>query len=448
MAPTMAAVSRRSVLRGVLGASIGGLAASAASGCAALTGFATTGGSGMTFLSTQFAPVEEGERFRRVLAGAVKSQVSYVTADPGKFATQVRSQVDAGSVRISLLGALHGDLAPLAGQYLTDLTDLLAGLGDLGWPADYLTLARSGTERTWYVPWAQASYVMAARVELLEHLPSGADPNDLTYDQLLDWAIAARRANGGRPVLALPAGPKGLLHRFTQGFLLPSFTGGQVTTFRSPQAVEAWQYFRELWANCVPTSTSYDFLQDPLAAGEATMGWDHVARLVNAPKREPDKWIMMPSPRGPAGRGFMVVLSGLAIPRGAPDIELAHSVIAALSKPAVQAEVLRANAFFPTVRTTLPGDLPPAIRLEADAVQRQGRSDKAILALPPVGLGTREGEVTKVFKDCFQSIVLAGNDIRSTVDAQARILDGLLRDIGAPCWPPDPPSGSARCEVG
>jgi len=444
VAPTEAGVSRRSVLRGALAVSAG----AAVAGCGALRGFATSGGSGMTFLSTQFAPVQEGERFRRILAGAVDSEVNYVTSDPGPFTTQVRSQVDAGSVRSSLLGGLHGDLAPLADAgYLTDLTDLIAGLGDLGWPPEYLALAKSGTTRTWYIPWAQASYVLAARAELQEHVPSGADVRDLTYDQLLDWAIAARRANGGRPVLGLPAGPRGLLHRFTQGFLLPSFTGGQITTFRSPQALDAWRYLKELWANCAPTSTSYDFMQEPLAAGETRIGWDHVARLLNAPQRDPDKWIMVPSPRGPAGRGYLVVLSGLAIPRGAPDADLAHRVIAALSRPEVQTEVLRANAFFPTVRTELPGDLPPAIKLEADAVERQRRSADAILALPPVGLGAREGEVSKVFKDCFQSIVLAGNDVKSTVDAQARILDDLLRDIGAPCWAPDPPSDGARCEV-
>jgi multiple sugar transport system substrate-binding protein len=177
------------------------------------------------------------------------------------------------------------------------------------------------------------------------------------------------------------------------------------------------------------------------------IGFDHVARLINAPRRDPDQWVMMPAPRGPAGRGFMVVLSGLAIPRGAQDTELAHTVIATLSKPEVQVELLRANAFFPTVRATLPGDLPPAIRLEADAIERQRSSAGAILSLPPVGLGTREGEVTKVFRDCFQSIVLAGGDVRSTLDSQGRILDGLLDDIGAPCWAPDPPSGTARCGV-
>jgi multiple sugar transport system substrate-binding protein len=443
----VAPVSRRSVLRGLLATSVGGAAASALSGCGALTGFATTGGSGMTFFSTQFTPVEEAERFRHILASSVDGDVSYVTSDAGPFATQIRTQVDAGSVRASLVGGLHGDLAPLADGYLTDLTDLLDGLGDLGWPAEFLRLAKVGTDRTWYVPWAQASYVICARKETLEHLPPGADVNTLTYDQFLDWAIAARRANGNRPVLALPGGPKGLLHRFTQGFLLPSFTGGQITTFRSREAVEAWKYFRELWRNTVPTSTTYDFIQEPLASGEASIGWDHVARLINAPQADPSNWFMAPSPRGPAGLGYLVVLLGIGIPMGAPESDFAHKVIAALSRPAAQLDLLRANAFFPTVRVDLPGDLTPAITMEAAAIERQRTAQDAIVALPPTGLGTREGEVTKVFKDCFQSIVLDGADIRSTLDSQSRIMNGLLAEIKAPCWTPDPPSDGRPCEV-
>ncbi|MGH3879317.1 MAG: ABC transporter substrate-binding protein [Actinophytocola sp.] len=446
MAPV--GVSRRSVLRGLLAASVGGAATSALSGCGALSGFTTTGGSGMTFFSTQFTPVEEAERFRTILRDAIDTEISYVTSEPGPFITQTRTQVDAGSVRTSLLGGLHGDLTPLVADHLTDLTDLIAGLGDLGWPAEYLDLARAGTGRTWYVPWAQASYVIAARKEMLEHLPSGADVRALTYDQFLDWARNAREANGGKPVLALPAGPKGLLHRFTQGFLLPSFTGGQITTFRSREAAEAWEYFRELWQECVPTSTSYDFIQEPLASGEAMIGWDHVARLIEAPKREPDKWVMVPSPRGPKGLGYMVVLAGLAIPRGAPDEDTARRLISALSRPETQLDVLRANAFFPTVRADLTGDMPPAITLQADAVNRQRTAPDALLALPPNGLGEREGEVTKVFKDCFQSMVLDERDVRSTLDEQFRILNDLLADIKAPCWAPDPPSHGKPCEVG
>ncbi|PXY20113.1 ABC transporter substrate-binding protein [Prauserella flavalba] len=430
-------LDRRAFLRA---AGLGALALSAS----ACTGFATTGNGGMIFLSTQFRPVDEAEAFRSLLARTV-SGVSYVTIEDGPFAGQVRSQIDAGSTQIGLLGGLHGDLAPLADGYLEDVTDVLAALGDRGWPAEYLELAKAGTDRSWYIPWANASYVLAAHADALQHLPSGVDANALTYDDFLDWAIAARRANGNRPMLGLPAGPEGLLHRFTQGYLLPSFTGGQITTFRSREAATAWEYLRELWANCSPTSTTYDFMQEPLETGEVGMAWDHVVRLVDAPERDPRNWRMLPSPRGPHGLGYMAVVAGLAIPKDSTDPDLARRTIDELSKPHTQVGLLRSNSFFPAVAAEIPQDLPPAIKLEADAVKRQQEAADSILSLPPVGLGTREGEVSKVFQDTFRSIVLDRADIRTTLDGQASVLQGILDDLKVPCWAPDP--AAERCEV-
>jgi len=427
--------SRRTVLRGLF---LTG-AASLASGC---VGFATTGGSGMVFLSTQFRPVAEAENFRRFLARTVTGSVSYVTIEEGPFASQVQSQVGAGRTQVGLLGGSHSDLSPLAGEYLEDVSGVLAGLAD---QPEYLTLAKAGTRQSWYVPWAQASFVLAAHEDALQHLPSGADPETLTYDQLLDWAIAARQA-AGRPLLGLPCGPKGLIHRFLQGYLLPSFTGGQITTFRSPDAVTAWQYLRELWANCNQASTNYDFMQEPLARGEVSVGWDHVARLVDAPKADPAKWRMLPAPRGPKGLGYMAVVLGLAIPKGSTDRRFAEQVTQSLSTPQAQVELLRSNGFFPVVPARIPADLPPALRMEADAVARQRGAEGSLLSLLPVGLGTREGEVTKAFKDSFQQIVLAGADIRSTLDKQAGALRKVFDQLKVPCWAPDP--ASAICEVG
>lgn len=399
----------------------------------------------MIFLSTQFRPVDEAEAFRSTLAKTIDG-VSYVTVEEGPFAGQVRSQVDAGGAQMGLLGGLHGDLAPLSDGALEDVTDLLSELHDRGFPAEYVELAKSGTDRVWYIPWADASYVLAAHADALEHLPPGADAESLTYDQFLDWAVAARRANGGRPMLGLPLGPEGLFHRFTQGYLLPSFTGGQITTFRSDKAVTAWEYLRELWANCVQTSTTYDFMQEPLESGEVRMTWDHVVRLVEAPERDPGNWRMLPAPRGDHGLGYMAVLAGLALPVGGTDPELARDAIRALTTEKAQIELLRSNGFFPVVDATIPDDLPPAIRMEADAVAKQKQADDAILSLPPVGLGEREGEVSKVFQDSFRAIVLGGADIRSTLDAQARVLQNILSELNVPCWAPDPPA--RRCEVG
>ena len=47
------------------------------------------------------------------------------------------------------------------------------------------------------------------------------------------WA-ANVQAKTGKRMLGFPAGPKGLMHRFFEGFLYPAYTGGVVTTVPQP----------------------------------------------------------------------------------------------------------------------------------------------------------------------------------------------------------------------
>jgi multiple sugar transport system substrate-binding protein len=175
------------------------------------------------------------------------------------------------------------------------------------------------------------------------------------------------------------------------------------------------------------------------------VGWDHVARLVNAPANNPDEWLMVPAPRGPKGRGYMLIIAGLALPKNGQERDLAEKAIRALSEPLSQIETLRSNAFFPVVQTELPSDLTGAIALEAAAVRRQQRSEGALLALPPVGLGAKEGEVSQVFKNCFQQICLENRPIQQVLDTQATQLNTILQGLNVPCWAPDPIS--TKCEV-
>src|SRR5215217_7926364 len=174
-------------------------------------------------------------------------------------------------------------------------------------------------------------------------------------------------------------------------------------------------------------------MQEPLGSGQVTVAWDHVARLVDAPKAKPDQWMMVPAPSGPKGLGYMAVLVGLGIPKGAPDVDKTKDLIKALSQPDTQIELLRQNAFFPTVKAEIPTDLSPAIRLEADAVKQQQAAAKAIVSLPPVGLGKRDGEMSKIFRDAFTAIVLNGADIQKTLDAQAKNMQTILDETKVSC---------------
>lgn len=436
-------ISRRQALQVGAGVSVAPFLIGSLSGC---SGASTSGGGAFSFLSTQFTPVEEKQRFEKILGSRVKDvKVSYNSMAVGDFTTQVTSQVKAGKVSIGMVGGLHGDLAPLAAN-LEDLDSLAKELSGAGIGDDLWKLAKLGGSTTKYIPWMQATYVVAVHKSALAWLPSGADVKKLTYEQYLDWAIAAKKA-AGKPVFGFPAGPKGLYHRFFQGFLLPSYTGGQISTFSSPEAVTAWTYMQHLWANMNPASTNYDNLQEPLARGEILVGWDHVARLIDAPKAKPDDWLMVPAPSGPKGLGYLLVVAGYGVPKGA-DIAKASTVIKALSDPATQIEVLRQNAFFPVVKATMPADLPAAVRLEADAVAGQQTAPNALLALPPVGLGAKDGEVSQVFKDCFKQICKEGKAPAVVLGQQAKILQGILDEVKVPCWAPDPVTAGETCKVG
>jgi multiple sugar transport system substrate-binding protein len=437
-------VSRRTLLQYSLGAA--GLATLATACSASTSGGSGGGGEGaLTFMATQFNPVEERQKYEAVLKQYAPG-VNFNPVEQGVFATTIKSQVAAGKVQVNMVGGLHGDLAPFTEQ-LEDLSSLAAELQSRGYAADLLELGKLGGTQTKYIPWIQASYVVAVNKKALQWLPSGADVNNLTYDQYLAWAKAAKDGNGGKAVFGMPAGPKGLAHRFYQGFLLPSFTGGQMTTFMSDDAVTAWTYMRNLWQNMNPASTNYDFMQEPLARGEVLVAWDHVARLVGAVGDKPDEWTMVAAPSGPKGLGYLLVVGGMAIPKGAPDREKTIAAIKNLSTPEAQNATLKSNAFFPTVKADPPADLPPAIQMEAKAVAAQQSAENAILALPPVGLGPKDGEVGQLFKNCFQEIVLNGADAKKTLQAQGQQLNAILAELKVPCWAPDPVQAGQVCKA-
>jgi multiple sugar transport system substrate-binding protein len=431
--------------RTLLGLGLGGLSAGLLSGCA---GASTTGAAAgaLSFLSTQFNPVEERQNFDDILKKRVSgTAVAFDSVDQATFATTITSQLKADKVSLSILGGLHGDLATFADD-LADLDDLLDGLSGARIPAQLTDVASFGGTSKKYVPWMQASYVMAVNKKALEWLPSGADVQNLTYDDLLAWMTAAKRG-AGRPVFGLPAGTMGLYNRFFQGYLLPSFTGGQVVPFRSAGAAEAWTYMKKLWAVSVPSSTNYNYMQEPLESGEVLVAWDHVTRLLDAPAKKPDDYLMVPAPRGPKGQGYMLVVAGLAILKRSPRQDDAREVIKGLLTPGAQSDVLRKNGFFPTIGAALPTSLPPAITLESGAVARQQKAKGAITALPPVGVGSLDGQISQVFKDCFTLICLQGKAVAPTLDAQADKLDALLAQAKAPCWAPDRTVTGEVCRV-
>ena len=398
------------------------------------------------FLSSQLRPVESAQTMRTQILKGYAGKVEFVPEQPAELVVRLQAEKQAGKSTISLVAGVHGELQPLVpAGILTPLDDVADALKARGFAPELLALGKFGTEHQLMIPWMQATYVMVANKKALPYLPAGADINALTYAQLADWGAALQKATGRR-LLGFPAGPTGLMHRFFEGFLLPSYTGGVVTTFKSPEAAVAWTEFAALWKFVTPNSTNINFMQEPLLTGDVWVGFDHIARVIDALTKQPNDFVTFPAPAGPKGRGWMPVLVGLAIPTGAPDVAGAKALIDHLTLPATQIITASTVGFFPVTSAALPPDLSPGMTLAVSAVQKTGAANDGIAALLPVGLGAKSGEFDKIFLDTFQRVVLRGEKPDAVLARQGAALQALMTETGAPCWKPDPVTAGA-CQV-
>ena len=402
---------------------------------------AVTAQAEVLFWSTQARPAEEAQAMRQQVLSGFPEGADYQPNEEGPWITRFRAEIEAGSGSIGLLGALHGQISAIDPATLVDLDDLgLAAASET-----FNKLSKLGTDHVQYVPWMQASYIMAANKEALQYLPQGADIDALTYDQLIEWTANVHEATG-QPKFGFPAGPKGLKQRFFEGYLYPSYTNGVVRTFASPDAVTAWTKFAELWSHTNPASTNFSFMQEQLLSGDAWIVFDHSSRLAQAFNERPDDFVAFPAPAGPKGRGFMPVLAGVAIPETAPDKEQSKALIQYLLKPETQIATLRATSFFPVIDVALPDDLPPAVKAAGGAIAKMSSAPDANPGLLPSGLGEHAGDFDRIYNDTFERFILGGQPIEQVLEDQKGRLAKIMEETGAPCWAPDAPSEGA-CPV-
>jgi multiple sugar transport system substrate-binding protein len=406
-----------------------------------LTLFSTQArGEPLQFFSTQHTRLPEADAMREILKNFPK-EVNFRPNDDRQVFELLMEQCTKGSNRIDLIGTLHGDFSALAKLgYLRKVDDILTRLKGPEFVEDFVKFGKLGRQNQAFIPWMQATYIMVANRRALKYLPKGAELNHLSYDQLKAWAANIKNATG-EAKLGFPVEPdNGLMHRFLQGYLYPSFTGSTLRKFRSPEAETMWREFRDLWWYVNPRSLTFSEMDSPLLAGEVWVAWDHTARMRRAFQQQPKEFIAFPPPSGLKGRGFMTVLAGVGIPKCAPDTRASGELIEFLTRPEVQLDILRKLFFFPEVDIGDKEGLSPGLDQLNEAVTYQSTTKDGIKTLLPVGLGEKSHEFDTAYKRTFSQIVLRGRDIKSVLAKQTKILRRILSETEAPCWPPDEPS--------
>jgi len=387
----------------------------------------------ITWMSTQFTPIAEGEFVRNEILAPFAEEtgisVELLNVEYAEFAARIEAEYEAGAGEIALLCGLHGDLAPFS-YALADVSGVTPG-GTIG-----SALMSKGymAGKQVYIPLMQATYLMVVNVKALAYLPAGVDIWALTYEDLLAWARNIYEATGEQK-LGIPAGPRSLLHRFIHGYLYPSFTGYQVLAFDSAAAVDMWNYMQELWQYVSPAAPTWDAMDTPLLAEEVWIAWDHTARVKEAIVQRPNDFIAIPSPAGPAGRGFISVLAGLAIPETSPDPDAAAQLIEYLTTPEVQVKILEGVGFFPVVAEAAGAVPAGALQVLATGVSAQAASPDAIVCFIPGGISD---EYKKIYRDTFHKFVIQGEPVDTAyLRDQATRMRELYLEAGVAYPAPD-----------
>jgi multiple sugar transport system substrate-binding protein len=434
----------------LIGAACGGAAAPAAPPTSARTKDVGN----VEFVSSQGQPAQEvNDMNQKVLSGFNGSaDFQSQPTEQQDIDKVVAEQKAGGTGTVDVLGLTHGAFATLQGSdSLMDLTPLLQKLQkDRKFPDALLNFGKLGTDKQYYIPWMQATYMLVINKKADQYLPKGVDKNSLTYDQLIAWATAVEKGTGEK-LFGLPAAPGtkgGLLNRFIQGYVYPAYTGTELTNFRSPDAVQMWQMLRKLWAVSNPQSTTYAQMQDPLETGEVWMAWDHQARFQDALAKMGDQFEILPAPAGPKGLSYITALIGLGIPKNAPNKAGAEALIDYLTQPKQQISTAATLSFSPVLEgVKLSGpNVPAYLTAEAAVADRYTTSKKSIAAWLEVGLGTQSDTLKLAYQDIFTRIILRNQDIGSALDYETGVIQGALNTAKVPCWPPDP-QGSGTCQI-
>jgi multiple sugar transport system substrate-binding protein len=231
------------------------------------------------------------------------------------------------------------------------------------------------------------------------------------------------------------------MHRFFEGYLYPSYTGSAIVKFRSPEARDMWEYFKKLWQFAHPGSITYSTMSDPLLTGDVWIAWDHTARLAKALSERPNDFVAFPAPLGPKGRGYMAIVSGLAIPRKVKEAKDPALLMDYLTQPYIQDLALKETGFFPVLVSAPGANRPPPLLQLGKAVDDQSSSVNSILSLAPIGLGEEGKAYDNWFMYTFSEIVLGGRGVKASLDASAFELQKILDKENAKSWLPDVSEG-------
>lgn len=273
-------------------------------------------------------------------------------------------------------------------------------------------------KQRYFLPIGADDYLLCINKAVLEYLPKGVDIQTIDWAQLVDVALKIAKAEGRGRFAITGITQKMLIYQI--GCIVLSYGGG-FPDLSSAGAVSAWHDLIRLKQGLIPAWRTIDSVVPCMKRGEAWIAISHNARIGEIYSSSPMKFIVAPVPKGPAGRGSVTGVSGLALMKNAPNRELALNFMEYITRPGIQNKIAKGTGgFIPTVEESITqlseGQTLEAVIHSSMAVLKTGK-----LAYIPAYRDW--GAVKLYFDEAFEKTVFEDGRIDQTYlnDTQAKI---------------------------
>lgn len=332
--------------------------------------------------------------------------VNFSIIDDDTLLKRAKLQKDTGNVTTDLVIAYASRFPEwVRGDYVEDIGGVVAGWRDRTFSSGINSMAVING-RQYFVPIASDVYLLCANKKALKYLPSGADVQNITWEQFADWAVNMARGEGEGKVAVTGVPEKALIYQV--GGIALSYGAG-FPDVSSAGAQKAWEIMAEMRNAMTPTVMTYDGLVEPMKRGEAWLTWAHVANVGEIYGSNPAQFVIAPVPRGPNGKGSIAGTQGFGIPKGAPNRDLAIKLIEYMTRPDVMLKMAKgAGGWIPPVSEAVAlvggSTQDQVIKMAIDVM------DNGVLSfIPPAyTAGGNWGKIKHVYDDIAREIMQSG----------------------------------------
>lgn len=348
--------------------------------------------------------------------------VNFQILDDKKLLERAEIQLKTDHPTMDIVAAYVANMAEwIEKGYVEDLTSYVKSWDDRTFSPTF----EYGTNfegKQYFIPVGADVYLIIANKKALKYLPSGANLENLTWEEFAKWsnAIAKGEGEGKTVVTGIPM--KSFIYQF--GAITLSY-GATFPDINTPEAIEAWKILVSMKDDFIPAVLNIDSCVAPMKRQEAWLSWIHNARAGQVYSSNPANFVVAPVPEGPAGIGSIAGVSGYGILKNAPHFDLAIKFLEYITRPDIQLKIAKGTGgFIPPVEEALDylGDDPEdEVIAKAVMVLKKGRVSGV-----PGGDYQDWGAVKKVFDDVFVEMILNGD---GTVDTA--LLDKAQADLDA-----------------